>query len=286
MRSGIPTAPSTASTPTPAAAPSRPAPSPPGHELLGGSRLLPGDLQQPTPGQVGNVGATAGYASASLTWSAPTSGGPVTTYTITPYIGSTAQTPTTITGNPAPTTGVVSGLTNGTTYTFAGHPVQPSGLGPRVRAVQRGHYLSEHRAAGHQRRLRERADLGGRRVAHLRRSPAPPSSTPAAPPPCLARLQAGGRTTRRQQPFPDGRYPLVGQDDLEFLVLAGHRGRTSARAAAGTYDWQEAQIRNTSGADAGQRIQEQIFERAEVDPGHLGHDAVRGPERRALVQRP
>ncbi|HEX6519257.1 MAG TPA: DUF4082 domain-containing protein [Streptosporangiaceae bacterium] len=82
------------------------------------------------PGQVTNVNATAGYASASLSWNAPTSGDPVTTYTITPFIGSTAQAPTTINGNPAPTTGVVSGLTNGTTYTFTVTASNPAGSGP------------------------------------------------------------------------------------------------------------------------------------------------------------
>jgi hypothetical protein len=54
----------------------------------------------------------------------------VTTYTITPYIGSAAQTPTTVTGNPAPTTGVVNGLTNGTTYTFTVTASNPAGSGP------------------------------------------------------------------------------------------------------------------------------------------------------------
>ena len=43
--------------------------------------------------------------SAVVTWSAPANGGsPITSYTITPYIGSTAQTPTVITGSPPATT--------------------------------------------------------------------------------------------------------------------------------------------------------------------------------------
>src|SRR5258708_4188210 len=84
------------------------------------------------PGQVGNVSATAGFASANVTWAAPTSGDPVTTYTITPYIGSAAQTPTTVTGNPAPTSTVVSGLTNGTRYTFTVTPSNPAGAGPET----------------------------------------------------------------------------------------------------------------------------------------------------------
>ena len=77
------------------------------------------------PGPVGNVSASAGSASANVTWSAPTSGDPVTTYTVTPYIGSTAQTPTKVTGNPAPTSAAVSGLTNGTAYTFTVTPSNP-----------------------------------------------------------------------------------------------------------------------------------------------------------------
>ena len=81
------------------------------------------------PGQAGNVSATPGYASAGVSWAAPTSGGPATSYTITPYIGSAAQTPVTVTGSPAPTSTVVTGLTNGTTYTFTVTASNPNGKG-------------------------------------------------------------------------------------------------------------------------------------------------------------
>ena len=48
----------------------------------------------PAPGQVTNVSAVAGgKTSANVTWSAPATGGAVTSYKITPYVGSTAQTP-------------------------------------------------------------------------------------------------------------------------------------------------------------------------------------------------
>jgi hypothetical protein len=87
-------------------------------------------LPTPPPGQVTNVSATEGPGSATVTWSAPTSGGPVTTYTITPYIGSTAQPTTTVTGSPPATSAVVQGLTNGSTYTFTVQASNASGAGP------------------------------------------------------------------------------------------------------------------------------------------------------------
>ena len=80
------------------------------------------------PGTVTNVNATAGTGLATLTWTAPTTGGPPTSYKITPFIGSTAQTPTTVTA-PA-TSGTVNGLTGGTTYTFTVQAINGAGNGP------------------------------------------------------------------------------------------------------------------------------------------------------------
>jgi Domain of unknown function (DUF4082)/Fibronectin type III domain/Bacterial Ig domain len=82
------------------------------------------------PGQVTNVSATAGAGSASLTWSAPSSGGAPTKYTITPYIGTTAQPTTTIAGSPPATSTAITGLTNGTSYTFTVTASNTAGSGP------------------------------------------------------------------------------------------------------------------------------------------------------------
>ncbi|WP_051324296.1 DUF4082 domain-containing protein [Candidatus Solirubrobacter pratensis] len=84
----------------------------------------------PTPGQVTGVSATAGQGSAHVGWTAPSSGGPVTSYTITPYIGSTAQDATTINGTPPATSVTIPGLTSGTPYTFVVRASNPSGSGP------------------------------------------------------------------------------------------------------------------------------------------------------------
>jgi Domain of unknown function (DUF1929)/Fibronectin type III domain/Glyoxal oxidase N-terminus len=63
--------------------------------------------------------ATAGDGQATVSWTAPDNGGStITKYTVTPYIGSTAQTPKDVTGSPAPTSTTITGLTNGTAYTF------------------------------------------------------------------------------------------------------------------------------------------------------------------------
>jgi hypothetical protein len=85
------------------------------------------------PGTPINVLASAGNASAQVTWTAPANGGsPITGYTVTPFIGTTAQTPVTVTGSPPTTTANLSGLTNGTSYTFqvtATNAVGTSGFG-------------------------------------------------------------------------------------------------------------------------------------------------------------
>ena len=88
---------------------------------------------QPTaPGAPTNVTAAPGDSSATVSWTAPSTNGgsAITTYTITPYIGSTAQTPTTVTGNPPATSATVSGLTDGTTYTFTVTATNAAGTGP------------------------------------------------------------------------------------------------------------------------------------------------------------
>ncbi len=82
------------------------------------------------PGQVTSVVASAGAGSASLKWNAPASGGTPTSYTIIPYIGSSAQTTTTITGAPPATSATITGLTAGSTYTFTVTAANSAGSGP------------------------------------------------------------------------------------------------------------------------------------------------------------
>ncbi len=83
----------------------------------------------PQPGTPTGVAAIAGgKTSAHVTWAPPSSGGPVTSYRITPFIGSTAQTPTTVPATDDESA-TVTGLTTGTTYTFKVEAVNANGPG-------------------------------------------------------------------------------------------------------------------------------------------------------------
>ncbi len=89
------------------------------------------------PGAPTGVSATAGNGSATVSWTAPNNGGSaITSYTVTPYIGSTAQTPVTVSGSPPATSATVTGLTNGTSYTFTVSATNAVGTGPASHAVQ------------------------------------------------------------------------------------------------------------------------------------------------------
>lgn len=89
--------------------------------------------QAPTvPGAPTNVSASAGNASATVSWVAPASdgGSPISSYTVSSFTGGAA------TGLPASVVGggqnsaTVSGLTNGVAYTFSVHATNAVGNGP------------------------------------------------------------------------------------------------------------------------------------------------------------
>jgi hypothetical protein len=105
--------------------------SPNGAFMYGGTSAFPANsynasnyfvdvmVSVPVPNAPSNVSASAaGQTSAAVSWTAPATGGAVTSYVVTPYVGTVAQTPKTVSGAPPATSTNVSGLTAGTTYTF------------------------------------------------------------------------------------------------------------------------------------------------------------------------
>ncbi|MFN8019163.1 MAG: fibronectin type III domain-containing protein [Acidimicrobiales bacterium] len=81
------------------------------------------------PGKPPFPGATSGDGSATVSWwAAAPNGSPITGYVVTPYLGTTALAPRTF-ATPARTQ-VITGLTNGSTYTFQVAAVSAVGTGP------------------------------------------------------------------------------------------------------------------------------------------------------------
>ena len=84
------------------------------------------------PGPPLGVTASAGDGTASVTWSPPASNGgsSITNYTVTPYIGSSAQGPLSVTVSGTVTSASILGLTDGTAYTFTVVATNALGAGP------------------------------------------------------------------------------------------------------------------------------------------------------------
>jgi hypothetical protein len=87
-----------------------------GPESAHSNAITPGSATAPAPPTVAL--ARPASHSALVSWTAPADdgGSPVTSQTVTPYVGTTPQTPVQVGGTATTTT--VPGLTNGTSYTF------------------------------------------------------------------------------------------------------------------------------------------------------------------------
>ena len=98
---------------------------------LGPASIPSGVLTPVTlPGAPTALSGIAGDGSVTLSWTPPTNNGgsAITGYSVTPFIGGVAQTPTVFTSKSDIQS--ISGLTNGTNYTFTVSAVNGVGLGP------------------------------------------------------------------------------------------------------------------------------------------------------------
>ena len=198
----------------------------------------------PAPGAASNVTGSAGIASAALNWTAPSSGGPVTTYVVTPYIGAVAQPTTAVNGTPAPTNAVVTGLTNGTTYTFTVTATNPNGSGPESAA-----------SAGITPSVNASSVVNGDFEAGLG-----PWTPGGVAPPVLSTTHAHSGTRSALLGTATGTEPK-GDSTLTQTVIVPSTGTSSltfwywptttdeiCSGAGCTWDWEEAEIRTTAGA--------------------------------------
>jgi hypothetical protein len=102
-----------------------------------GSSGIPSSSSAPliagAPGLPTAVSATGAHKSAKVHWVAASANGkPVTTYTVTPFIGSAAKSP--VVFHSAATTETVSGLITGQHYTFRVTATNARGVGPKSTA--------------------------------------------------------------------------------------------------------------------------------------------------------
>jgi hypothetical protein len=197
----------------------------------------------PAPGPVASATATALNGSASVTWSAPASGGPVTSYIVTPFIGSTAQSSTTVSGSPAPTSATITGLTNGTTYTFTVTAVNPNGSGaasPASNAVTPLASISSVFNGGFE------SGLSGWTTGGTTLPSASSVKTHSGTGSALLGRVSGQEVNGDSSLSQTVAIP-AGSSTLTFWYLPATADDLCSGLGC-VYDWEEAQIRSTSGA--------------------------------------
>ena len=100
-----------------------------GPDSAASNAIVVGGTLPSAPAFLSSSAGTSGNGQATVSWwPANGNGSPITKYIVTPYIGGVAQVPQTF--NSAANSDVVTGLTNGTSYTFTVQAVTAAGTGP------------------------------------------------------------------------------------------------------------------------------------------------------------
>ena len=191
------------------------------------------------------VTAVAGNASATVSWTAPNNGGSaITSYTVTPYDGTTAVMSVNATGTPPATTATVTGLTNGKPYTFkvtATNAVGTSTASAASAAVTPTAPVTTVLANG-----------------GFESGLAPWVTGGVVAPKTATRAHTGSRSallgiTSGREPLGDSSLsqpitvPATGTSTLSFWYQPHTDDRTCSATVACTRDWMEGQIRNSAG---------------------------------------
>jgi hypothetical protein len=215
-------------------------------------------LTSPTttaPAAPTGVTATAGNASATVSWTAPSNGGsPITSYTVTPRTGTTNLTPVTITGNPPATSTTITGLTNGTAYTFTVTATNTVGTSP-ASAASNSVTPAAATTDGTITNGGFEAGLTGWTTSGVR---APVASTTArtGTGSALLGVSSGSEPLGNSVLSQTITVPATGTPTLSFW----YKPHTTDEPCTGTacrYDWMEAQLRSTTGT-----VLQSLFKRA------------------------
>ncbi|MBB6403448.1 fibronectin type III domain-containing protein [Arthrobacter sp. AZCC_0090] len=189
------------------------------------------------------VSATAGNASAVVSWTAPANGGsPISSYAVTPSSGGTALAPVTVSGSPPSTTATVTGLSNGTAYTFTVTATNAVGTSPASAAsapVTPAAPVPGVTNGGFESGLTSWTTGGVR-------APVASTTAHAGTGSALLGLASGTEPLGDSSLAQTITVPAAGTSTLSFWYQP-HTADDTCTGTTCRYDWMEAQVRTTTG---------------------------------------